>query len=73
MSDPFDDWKPDDMDGVEWAEHLGFNSPNESLTVTVVPKSLDEFTCVSCFLVYDQDCLDHQSEIGPVCEDCVAW
>jgi hypothetical protein len=21
MSDPFDDWNPDDMDGVDWIEH----------------------------------------------------
>ena len=43
----------------------------EELTVRVVPKQADEFTCSSCFLVQHHSRLALQSGDRMVCADCV--
>jgi hypothetical protein len=43
----------------------------EELTVRVVPKQADEFTCSSCFLVQHQNRLALQRGNEQLCVDCV--
>ena len=62
-----------DVDEAELAENLelpGADLSSENLTVTVVPKKSDEFTCMSCFLVHHRSQLDHGGKSGPICKDC---
>ncbi|MGA4668305.1 DUF4193 domain-containing protein [Propionibacteriaceae bacterium Y1923] len=62
-----------DQDEVEAAESFelpGADLSHEELTVRVLPRQADEFTCASCFLV------KHKSQIAEVkgdkiyCVDC---
>ena len=62
-----------DIDEVEAAENLerpGADLSDESLTIQVLPKQIDEFTCSKCFLVHHRSQLDHEGKNGPVCSDC---
>lgn len=62
-----------DVDEAELAENLelpGADLSDESLTVRVLPRQADEFTCSSCFLVHHRSQLDHDAPEGPVCTDC---
>lgn len=43
----------------------------EELSVRVVPKQADEFTCSSCFLVQHQNRLALQKGEQQLCVDCV--
>ena len=45
---------------------MGADLSSENLTVTVVPKKSDEFTCMSCFLVHHRSQLDHEGKGGPI-------
>ena len=42
----------------------------DDLTVRVLPKQRDEFTCSSCFLVHHRTRLARQGKRGPLCRDC---
>ena len=42
----------------------------EDLTVRVVPKQADEFTCSKCFLVHHRSRLARNSVRQPICRDC---
>ena len=62
-----------DVDETELAENLelpGADLSDESLTVRVLPRQADEFTCSSCFLVHHRSQLDHEGKNGPVCKEC---
>lgn len=62
-----------DVDETELAENLelpGADLSSESLTVRVLPKQQDEFTCSICFLVHHRSQLAEQGKNGPVCGDC---
>ena len=62
-----------DVDEADLAENLelpGADLSEESLTVRVVPRQSDEFTCVRCFLVMHRSQLDHESANGPICMEC---
>lgn len=62
-----------DVDEAELAETLelpGADLSDESLTVRVLPRQADEFTCSKCFLVQHQSQLDHDGKNGPVCKEC---
>jgi hypothetical protein len=64
---------PVDVDEAELAESIelpGADLSGENLSVEVVPKQTDEFTCMSCFLVHHQSQLDHEGKSGPVCKEC---
>ena len=64
---------PVDVDEAELAESIelpGADLSAENLTVEVVPKQTDEFTCVSCFLVRHRSQFDHEGKSGPMCKDC---
>ncbi len=62
-----------DVDEVELAENLelpGADLSDEPLTVRVIPRQADEFTCVKCFLVHHRSQLAKETADGPVCRDC---
>jgi formylmethanofuran dehydrogenase subunit E len=42
----------------------------EDLTVRVVPKQADEFTCSKCFLVHHRSRLAEEMNGQPICRDC---
>jgi hypothetical protein len=58
----------EDTDTAESFELPGADLSGEELTVRVIPKQADEFTCTSCFLVH------HRSRLAPggqlICRDC---
>ncbi len=62
-----------DVDETELAENLelpGADLSNEELSVRVLPRQADEFTCSRCFLVHHRSQL--ATEDGPtlVCTEC---
>lgn len=62
-----------DVDEAEAAENLelpGADLSDESLTIQVLPRQADEFTCSKCFLVHHRSQLDHEGKSGPVCSEC---
>jgi hypothetical protein len=62
-----------DIDEAELAETLelpGADLSDERLTVEVLPRQADEFTCSKCFLVHHRSQLDHEDAVGPVCTEC---
>ena len=62
-----------DVDEADLAESLelpGADLSDESLTVRVLPRQSDEFTCSSCFLLHHRSQFDHEGPNGPVCKDC---
>jgi hypothetical protein len=62
-----------DIDEVEAAENLelpGADLSGEELTVRVVPKQEDEFTCSRCFLVHHASQLAKGEGAKAVCHDC---
>jgi len=72
---------PDKMSGVVDVEDAdnpgGFDLPGADLSdveldVVVLPPQADEFTCVNCFLVKHRSQIDHESKLGPICQECAA-
>jgi len=64
-----------DVDESESAENFelpGADLSGEELTVKVLPKKADEFTCASCFLVHHRSRLAEQRNGRMVCRDCAA-
>lgn len=64
-----------DVDETEMAE--GFELPGadlsgEEMSVKVVPRQADEFTCTSCFLVHHRSQLASEGKSGPICTECAA-
>jgi hypothetical protein len=62
-----------DVDEAEAAENLelpGADLSDESLTIRVLPKQADEFTCSKCFLVHHRSQLALEGKDGPICSDC---
>ena len=62
-----------DIDEEEAAENLelpGADLSGEELTVRVVPKQDDEFTCSRCFMVHHSTQLAKVSGASAVCVDC---
>ncbi|CAM2731992.1 DUF4193 domain-containing protein [Skermania piniformis] len=62
----------DESDTAESFELPGADLSGEELSVRVVPKQADEFTCSSCFLVHHRSRLANTSGGQPVCRDCAA-
>ena len=50
----------------------GADLSNEELTVKVLPKQADEFTCSSCFLVHHRSQLAETKGSQLVCRECAA-
>ncbi|MGH4010133.1 MAG: DUF4193 domain-containing protein [Pseudonocardiaceae bacterium] len=64
-----------DVDESESAENFelpGADLSGEELTVRVLPKQADEFTCSSCFLVHHRSRLADRRNGRMVCRDCAA-
>ncbi|MFN8167300.1 MAG: DUF4193 domain-containing protein [Candidatus Nanopelagicales bacterium] len=62
-----------DVDEVELAENLelpGADLSDESLTVRVIPRQADEFTCSKCFLVHHRSQLAKEVKGELICRDC---
>lgn len=63
-----------DVDETELAENLelpGADLSDESLSVRVLPRQVDEFTCGSCFLVHHRSQLAGERNGKPICRDCL--
>ena len=56
----------DDMFDLPGADLSG-----EELSVRVVPKQADEFTCSRCFLVHHRNRLAMQTDRQQICTDCI--
>jgi hypothetical protein len=64
-----------DVDEADLAESLelpGADLSNEELSVRVLPRQADEFTCSSCFLVHHRSQLARQNGSQLICKDCAA-
>ncbi|RCW43988.1 uncharacterized protein DUF4193 [Halopolyspora algeriensis] len=64
-----------DADESEIAENFelpGADLSGEEMTVKVLPKQADEFTCSSCFLVHHRSRLAEERSGQLVCRDCAA-
>ena len=62
-----------DVDETDFNENLelpGADLSNEELTVRVLPKQEDEFTCSRCFLVHHRSQLATKKNGKPICRDC---
>ncbi len=62
----------DEAEAAEGFELPGADLSNEELSVTVVPRQADEFTCSRCFLVHHRSQLAYQEAGQPVCSECAA-
>lgn len=61
----------DDVETTEGLELPGADLSGEELTVRVLPKQPDEFTCVSCFMVRHRSQLAAEDQEGrPICREC---
>lgn len=60
----------DESDTAESFELPGADLSGEELTVSVIPKQADEFTCSVCFLVQHRSRLAREVEGKMVCVDC---
>jgi hypothetical protein len=64
-----------DVDEAELAEGLelpGADLSGEELTVKVLPKQSDEFTCATCFLVHHRSQLASEKGGRMICKECAA-
>ena len=61
----------DDDDTAEGVEPPGADLSGEELTMPVIPKRADEFTCTSCFLVLHRSRRASSHSESFVCIDCV--
>ncbi len=61
----------DDGDAVDSIVLPDMDLSGEELTVRVLPKQADEFTCSSCFLVQHHSRLALQSGDKTICADCI--
>jgi len=65
-----------DVDEAELAESLELPGADlsglsgEELTVRVLPKQADEFTCSNCFLVHHRSRLARERNGQMICRDC---
>ena len=62
-----------DVDEAEVAENFelpGADLSGEELTVKVLPKQADEFTCSKCFLVHHRSRLAEDNGGVYICRDC---
>ncbi len=62
----------DETDTAESFELPGADLSGEELSVRVVPKQADEFTCSTCFLVHHRRRYAGERAGLPICRDCAA-
>ncbi|MDF1488505.1 DUF4193 domain-containing protein [Tessaracoccus caeni] len=61
----------DEVEAAESFELPGADLSHEELTVRVLPRQADEFTCASCFLVKARSQLAESKGGQDYCVDCV--
>jgi hypothetical protein len=64
-----------DIDETDLAESLelpGADLSNEELSLRVIPRQADEFTCSRCFLVHHRSQLAVEKAGQQVCRECAA-
>jgi hypothetical protein len=62
-----------DLDDVaESLELPGADLSNEELTIRVIPRQADEFTCSRCFIVHHRSQLAEERNGQLICRECVA-
>lgn len=62
----------DESEAAESFELPGADLSGEELSVRVIPKQADEFTCSSCFLVHHRSRLAGENGGVMICTDCAA-
>jgi hypothetical protein len=62
----------DESESAESFELPGADLSGEELSVRVIPKQADEFTCSSCFLVHHRSRLASEKNGVMICTDCAA-
>jgi formylmethanofuran dehydrogenase subunit E len=62
----------DEVEAAETFELPGADLSHEELSVQVLPKQEDEFTCSRCFLVHHRSQLATKKNGKPICQDCAA-
>lgn len=60
----------DEVEAAEAFELPGADLSHEELTVRVLPRQADEFTCASCFLVKNRSQVARESGKLTYCVDC---
>lgn len=60
----------DEADAADSYDLPGADLSDEELSVRVIPKQPDEFTCTSCFLVHHRSRLADPSGRAMICTDC---
>ncbi|GAA4219235.1 DUF4193 domain-containing protein [Streptosporangium sp. NBC_01639] len=64
-----------DIDETDLAESLelpGADLSNEELSLRVIPRQADEFTCGRCFLVHHRSQLAVERNGQQICRECAA-
>jgi hypothetical protein len=62
----------DEAEAAEGFELPGADLSNEELSVRVLPRQADEFTCSRCFLVHHRSQLASDSGGQLICKECAA-
>ncbi len=62
----------EEADTAEGLELPGADLSGEELSVRVLPKQADEFTCSACFLVHHRHRYAGERAGLPICRDCAA-
>lgn len=62
----------DEVEAAETFELPGADLSHEELSVQVLPRQEDEFTCSSCFLVHHRSQLAANRNGQLICTDCAA-
>jgi hypothetical protein len=62
----------DEVEAAESFELPGADLSHEELSVQVLPRQTDEFTCSRCFLVHHRSQLASEKNGQLICMDCAA-
>ena len=62
----------DEVEAAETFELPGADLSHEELSVQVLPRQEDEFTCSRCFLVHHRSQLASEKNGQLICTDCAA-
>ena len=62
----------DETEAAEGFELPGADLSGEELTVRVLPRQADEFTCPTCFLVHHRSQLAYEKTGQMICMECAA-
>lgn len=62
----------DEAESADSYELPGADLSGEELSVRVLPRQADEFTCASCFLVKHRSQIDHVEGTLIICKECAA-